>query len=288
VLSCAVLRASFVDWLGSCSIQDPARFIPLSPLTTRRLLLLSGACTSSTVRRAICTSTEPALAARCSLPRPRRLQTSITQDYIRPSAANSPPDRSPHTALERVFCHVLGCTCRQLLPPHPSSFFFSSLVLFFFSSVPFWLRRLLTPLWLNSLRASTSCSRRLVTNHPPATRLFFFSSSLVSSSWPFRSPVLSFSPFGPTNLEQPATPSPTTPPSTRALQSLFQGSVERDACEISCYCCYCCYYLLLAPPSSSGSTTSAPRTQRNTHTGCTAAARRACLYVDGPSRRLLV
>lgn len=58
---------------------------------------------------------------------------------------------------------------------------------FFFSSVPSWLRCLLTPLWLNSLRASTSLFSSPRHKPPPQPPVFFFSfsSSLVSSSWPF-------------------------------------------------------------------------------------------------------
>lgn len=239
MLSCAVLRASFVDWARILLHTGPSAVhtVPYHQTTDYCC------CALATVRHAYCACLYGAGAV-CVLlvAQAKALQTSITQDYIRPSAANLPPDRSPHTALERVFCNVLGCTCRQLLPPHPSSFSSS----FFFSSVPFWLRRLLTPLWLNSLRASTSLfsSPR---HKPPPQPPVFFSSPLPWSPLSGPSFAVSVFPlFGPTNLEQPATPSPTTPPSTRAPKSLSRVLSKgtgrlRDLLLL--------LLLLLAPPS---------------------------------------
>lgn len=140
--------------------------------------------------------------------------------------------------------------------------------LFFFFSVPFWLRRLLTPLWLNSLRASTSFSWP---RHkpPPSHPSFFLSLSLPGLLFVAFVAVSVFPPFGPTNLE-PLQLSPTTPPSTRAPKSLSRA-VERTLAR------------------SPASTTKQQQRQhyhraqdtRNTHRlhcCCT-----ACLYVDGPS-----
>lgn len=103
MLSCAVLRASFVDWARILLHTGPSAVhtVPYHQTTDYCC------CALATVRHAYCACLYGAGAV-CVLlvAQAKALQTSITQDYIRPSAANLPPDRSPHTALlERVFCH---------------------------------------------------------------------------------------------------------------------------------------------------------------------------------------
>lgn len=193
-------------------------------VTTRQLLLLYlGYCAPRPLYRY-------GAVAGC-FAQAKALRTSITQDYIRPSAANLPPDRSPHTALARVSCHVLGCTCRQLLPP-PLLFFLLS----------FFLCSILAPSSPHSALAELTPSIHVLFSSPrhkppPSHPSFFFSSSLVSSSWPF---VCRFCLFP--RLARPTSSSLQlqAPPHLhqQGPKEPFQGSVERDACEISCYCHY--------------------------------------------------
>lgn len=81
--------------LGSCSIQDPS---PAQVHSYPRLY--DYRCYTSSCAPRLGTEPSPCVVF-CLLlfAQAKVLQTSITQDYIRPSAANLPPDRSPHTAL---------------------------------------------------------------------------------------------------------------------------------------------------------------------------------------------
>lgn len=102
-LPCLVARFSvhlLWTWLGSCSIQDPApvyasTYCCCVPRTIAAIVLCAAPRYLHTCTRWPTRSLSVLLLGQAKV-----LQTSITQDYIRPSTANMPPDRSPHTALE--------------------------------------------------------------------------------------------------------------------------------------------------------------------------------------------